>query len=264
MSQTLASYLTFAVNEPTRKTNSQVKNLTQFHISIQTRLIILNKIRLTKHADEKTTACYYLWHTNCTITEWLYSLLFSEMTSAIICTLPIGRCNIQWSISVFVQGFQLYNECDLPPRVLLLPNKKDRPLIFRPALFLFASLFLLSWPLRMLVYAQTATIQFPFRKLLRSTTHCSPLERCHSIPSLPTPTLKINKIQRENSETMVLQNIGFGKKYRRTDVKSDTDDDLLSIDIRFTELQDHWISKTCLMEVVHVLYLIIRKWWHSS
>ncbi|KAL7060360.1 hypothetical protein AAHC03_09210 [Spirometra sp. Aus1] len=110
----------------------------------------------------------------------------------------------------------------------------------RPKFFLLASLLLASWPLRLLIYAQSAVLRFPFRKVLGRTPGSGDLNLLAQTPSRQICLLNAFEAlggQTENNEGTVLQNarpkVVVLHRHRRSCALSDTDDELLSIDIRF-------------------------------
>ncbi|VDL88494.1 unnamed protein product [Schistocephalus solidus] len=141
------------------------------------------------------------------------------------------------------EGFQLANESEIPPSVLLFPDKEHAPIFMRPKFFLLASLLLVSWPLRLLIYSQTAILHYSFRKIIgQSPGSCSSAE---SNSQLQTPTQHIclrnayeacGRQTEINEGTVLEDRASKGSallKHSRYPAWSDTDDELLSIDIRF-------------------------------
>lgn len=120
-------------------------------------------------------------------------------------------------------GFQLYNEAEIQPSNLVMQQKSS--LISQKA-FILATIFLFSWPYRLLIYAKTAEMNYPFRKVLRI-----PPTKSHRRGYKYCPRSS-NSNEWRNNEAYIVEN----PLAERNDSlpPSDSDDELLSLDIRYT------------------------------
>ncbi|KAM3175842.1 hypothetical protein ACTXT7_007717 [Hymenolepis weldensis] len=120
-------------------------------------------------------------------------------------------------------GFQLYNEAEIQPSVLVLQQRSP---LFTQVVFIVATVLLLSWPYRLLVYSRTAKLNYPFRKVLRILPTKS--HRC-GYKYHPRAS---NSNEWRNNEAFIMEN----PLADRDDslLPSDSDDELLSLDIRYT------------------------------
>ncbi|KAL5970235.1 hypothetical protein TSMEX_001977 [Taenia solium] len=121
------------------------------------------------------------------------------------------------------EGFQLHNEAEIQPSVLVVKHKSA---LFRQKTFILATIFLLSWPYRILTYARTSELNFPFRKVLR-------------IPLINLHRCGYNRLPRSSSTVEWRKNPAYVIENPLVDrnssqQSSDSDDELLSIDIRYT------------------------------
>ncbi|KAH9284967.1 putative transmembrane protein [Echinococcus granulosus] len=121
------------------------------------------------------------------------------------------------------EGFQLHNEAEIQPSILVVKHKSA---LFHQRTFLLATIFLLSWPYRILIYARTSELDFPFRKILRiipkNSHHCG-------YKYLPRSS---SSVEWCNNEACVIENPLANRNSSQH--SSGSDDDLLSIDIRYT------------------------------
>uniref|UniRef100_A0A0R3TFP8 Uncharacterized protein n=1 Tax=Rodentolepis nana TaxID=102285 RepID=A0A0R3TFP8_RODNA len=112
---------------------------------------------------------------------------------------------------------------ELRPSVLVLQRRSP---LFTQTVFIIATILLLSWPYRLLVYSQTAKLNYPFRKVLRIPPTKS--RRC-GYKYHPRAS---NSNEWRNNEAFILEN----PLADRDDslLPTDSDDELLSLDIRYT------------------------------
>ncbi|VDD80975.1 unnamed protein product [Mesocestoides corti] len=120
--------------------------------------------------------------------------------------------------------FQLYNEADISPSVLVV---KENSTLFRQSTFLLATIFLLSWPYRILIYSQTAKMVFPLRKILRI-----PLSKIHR-RGTRYPPRAIGSSEWHNNEAFIVENPLLSKKSPQA--LTDSEEEILSIDVRYTD-----------------------------
>ncbi|KAL5109442.1 hypothetical protein TcWFU_009353 [Taenia crassiceps] len=121
------------------------------------------------------------------------------------------------------EGFQLHNEAEIQPSVLVVKHKSA---LFRQKTFLLATIFLLSWPYRILIYARTSELNFPFRKVLRIPP--ANLHRC----GYNCPSGSSSSVEWRNNSAHVIENPLVNRNSSQH--SSDSDGELLSIDIRYT------------------------------